>query len=517
MAEWEDELRAVVEHRGRALLGHADALLTPTEPTMPPTAEPDGTGVDPALELTVDALVRAFRRRGRRAGGEHGTVRLVTDDDLDSLAAAVRREQDGLAHAPRGTSTVPDAPAPSPDDGPSDALSARLPELVARVRVVRRRARRQALVGVAAAVVVAALATTAAVGRPWDRATPDPAPTATPYAGACGAALPTGASLLPVTLDAVEPPDRTVVADQTWRASYAGDASALTDDDRATLGTMRPEVVLTQGGRVVGLGVNTGEALTMAPDGTSSTDEIRWPGLASPGPGSVPGDLGRFSDHGVGDGETSVAVRFVPCGGGSMPAGSYRAYLYGTDGAEAHVLPEAAAVTVLADAPTGYQPPWLAGSALACGESVDEFLTRIMGRTFTRLELGDATFHDDEMSYTFTNTSGSGQHLVLPRRAAIAWVQRGRIVGVGGDERGTDPTPVAAGKTVHLSTRPWDTTDRCAQPDGARSRRLAPGSYRVFAYARVPATQPDQPDDWFIEWSGPTSVVVAADGSVSFG
>ncbi|MGC5168159.1 hypothetical protein [Luteimicrobium sp. DT211] len=504
MAQWEDDLRAVVEHRGAALVARARTLVASDDDASRDDAH------DPAVDLTVDALAAAFRR-GRRSSDDQGSVRLVTDDDLDALEAAVHREQDRLAPA-RG----PSIPTARPDDGPSDALSARLPEVVAQVRAARRRGRRRALVAGAAVVVVAALATTAFAARPWDRA-PDPRGTDTPYAGACGATLPDGTSLLPVALSDEESADGILLPDQTWFATYDGDMSALTPDDRELLGTFDPEVVLTSDGTVVALGVSTGEVTYDDPADGSRTVAPPWPGLADRGD---PGDVSRLADYADdGGGSTQVAVRFVPCGGGDLPAGDYRAYLYGSaaDGS-AHVLSDPSPVLVLAATPAGYQPPWLEGSALACGESVDEFLTRISTRPVVDLDERRVAVHDDGVSYRLRNDADTDLRISLPTHVAMAWTQGGTIVGVGTDERRSAPTTVKAGATVTLSARPWDTHDYCGTGAGsAPSSRLPAGTYQVFGYARVPAHEPGEPDAWFFEGTGPSSVVVREDGSVTYG
>jgi hypothetical protein len=359
---------------------------------------------------------------------------------------------------------------------------------------------------------VAAVAVAAATVRPWDRGTPDPAPTTTAYAGACDTTLPTGPSLLPVILGDEESTDRTILADQTWHADYAGDATALTPDQRALLGTFRPEVVLARGGRVVGLGVSTGDVVTERSDGTTTT-ELVWPGLDGTSTDSV---VGRFSDYGDSDGTSVVAVRFVPCGGGTMPAGDYEAYLFGTsEDRSTHVLSTAAPVTVLPDVPAGYQPRWLEGSALACGETVEEFFTRITMHPFIDLDQGPTSVYDDGTTYRFENSAETARTIFLPRRVAVAWVQDGKIVGVGRDERATAPTTVRAGATLTLSARPWDTHDYCTPSTGGKAPRLEPGTYQVLGYARVPSEDPDDPDAWFLEGSGPGDVVVHRDGTVT--
>jgi hypothetical protein len=403
-------------------------------------------------------------------------------------------------------------PAP-PDDGPSDALTARLPEVVTRVQVARRRGRRHALVGGVAGVVVLALAVAAATVRPWDHGAPDPAPTTTAYAGACDQTLPTGPSLLPVTLADDESTDRTILADQTWHADWAGDTSALTPDQRTLLGTFHPEVVLVRDGRVVGLGVSTGDVVTQQADGTMTTD-IAWPGLDST---STDDGFGPYADYG-GNGTLSVvAVRFVPCGGGTMPSGDYRAYLYGAnESGSAHVLSAAVPVTVLPDVPAGYQPRWLEGSALACGETVDELVTRIAGHPFIDLDQGLTSVYDDGITYRFTNDAETAQTVFLPRRVAVAWLQDGKVVGVGRDERATGPTTVKAGAALTLSARPWDTRDYCTPSTDGKAPRLKPGTYQTLGYARVPSQDPDDPDAWFLERSGVADVVVHADGSVTY-
>ncbi|MFC8731403.1 hypothetical protein ACFT5B_02955 [Luteimicrobium sp. NPDC057192] len=516
MAQWEDDLRAVVEHRGAALLWHAHRLVDPVTVAVTLEEAPEDAP-DAALELAVDALVTTFRhaaRRGRDAGG-HGSVRLVTDDDLDALEQSVRAAQDRLAPPRPATFVRRVEPLTPPDDGPSDDLTARLPEVVARVREARRGARRRTWVVGAAAVVVVAVAASAVAGWPWKSAAADPEPTVPAYAGACGTTLPTGPSLLPVSLTDDESEDRAILAGSPWFAQYTGDASALSTDELATLDSMTPELVLVKDGNVVALGVDTGQVQYMAPDGSMST-ERSWPGVAEAGVASDAGDVTRYADYVADDPGTAMfSVRFESCTGGTVPAGEYRAYLFGTtDDRSAHVLSDAAPVTVLPATPAGYQPRWLEGSALACGETVDEFLIRVGPHPFIDLDTVGVVIHDDGLTYPLKNSVETARTDVLPKRAALAWVQHDRIVGVGPDERGTAPRTVEPGKTVTLSARPWDTTDYCAT-GAVASKPLKPGTYRVLAYARVPAHDPADPDTWILQGSGPDAVVVHDDGSVT--
>ncbi|MGC5168160.1 hypothetical protein [Luteimicrobium sp. DT211] len=483
MAQWEDDLRAVVEHRGAALVEHARELLPGADPTD------DGR----AVTLTVDALVAAFRRGGRRAAGEHGSVRLVDDDDLGVLEAGVRREQDRLA--PAGGAPAPAAPVPPPDDGPSDALSARLPEVVTRVQAARRRGRRRALVG-SAAVVVAALATTAFAARPWDRATQEPAPTDTPYAGACGAPLPAGKSLLRVSYNKDASDGSSIVAGQTWHAEF--DASSTPDPTSlAVAETLTPEIVVTRGGKVVALGVST-------PDDTFQDEDGNAPSAPS------------FTDMTDG-GPAFFSVRFVACDGGDLAAGSYQARLFATtDDGSAHVLSAAADLTVLSAAADGYQPAWLEGSALACGEQADDFVTRASALAYDGLDqIGSATY-DDGDAVILRNGGRAARKVELPR-GAVAWVQDGRIVGVGPDERASRATTVRAGKQVEVSARPWDATDYCTPTTGGKPGHLPAGTYQAVLYGRVPAGEPGAPDRWILDDERGNDLVVGLDGSVSYG
>ncbi|GAA4842346.1 hypothetical protein GCM10023221_20390 [Luteimicrobium xylanilyticum] len=493
MSHREDDLRTVVEHRGAALVAHARTLVEPADETT-----------EAPVELTVDALVATFRRTGRTSG-EHGSVRLLTDDDLDLLEAAVRREQDRLAGRRTAGTTEP----PPPDDGPSDALSARLPEVVARVRVARRLRRRHVVVGAVAGVVAAALVVAAVAVRPWGRDTPDAVPTAAK--DACGTTLPTSGSLYPVRSETQDDGDRAILADDTWTGQYTGDASGLTADGLAVLDTLSPQVVLAAKGKVVGLGIPTA-TYQQELDGTVSSASSRWPGIG--GLTATALDLGYRGT--VKTSPVQVAVRFVPCGGGTVPAGGYEAYLYGAaDDGSAHVLSDAAPVTVLPDAPAGYQPRWLEGSALACGETVDEFFTRITGHPYTGLEQKDPGPRDDPTTFVFRNRTETAEVVGAPRRAALAWVKDGTIVGLGADERGPRTT-IEPGRSLRLATRPLSTTDYCDPAQDGRRGRLAPGTYRVFAYARFETGDEPDPFDWFISTPGYSFAVVHQDGSASF-
>ncbi|GAA4842356.1 hypothetical protein GCM10023221_20400 [Luteimicrobium xylanilyticum] len=478
LAQWEDDLRAVVEHRGAALVEHARMLLEP--------AEDDGP--DRAVELTVRALEAAFRRGGRRTTGEHGSVRLVDDDELDALAARVTGAQDRLAPAGRPPATA--TPAPPPDDGASEALTARVPEVVAHVRAARSRGRRRALVGSAAVVVVAALATTAFAARPWDRSpTPAPSPTATPYAGACGSNLPKGKSALRVRYDRTWADESEIVADQTWDAAFEadGDVNAAV---RGTLDSLTPEVVLTRDGKVVALGVDV-------------------PGSATAGDPPA-----SFSDLVAGS-PAYVAVRFAACDGGALAPGRYQAHLFATDGS-AHVLSGAAGLTVLSTVPEGDQPAWLAGSPLACGEKADEFVVRAGALAPERIDQAGGAVYDDGFAVLLRNGSRRARTLELPRRAVVAWVQHGRIVGVGPDERATHTVTVGKGKLVRVAARPWDTTDYCTgSADGTKPGHLPPGTYQALVYTRVPATDASDPDRWVVDdWRG-NDIVIRRDGTAA--
>jgi hypothetical protein len=485
VAQWEDDLRAVVEHRGAALVARARALVPPDD------------DAHRAVELTADAFAAAFRRGGRRATGEQGTVRLLDDDELDALAAQVGRER--LARASRDVGDPPrDAaapPVPAPDDGPSDELTALLPEVVARVRVARRRGRRRALLGSAAVVVMAALATTAAATRPWD----GPAPAPTRYAGACGTTLPSGKSLLRVRYNSDWAGQRTIVADQSWDAEFEAEldpGSAPDPTKPGPLDALTPEVVLVRGGKVVALGVSTGEK---SQDGD---------GDALPAP--------RFSDLAAGS-PAYVSVRFAACDGGDLAAGTYQARLFATtDDGSAHMVSDAATLTVVPTVPDGYQPTWLAGSPLACGEKADDFVLRAHALAPDRIDPAGSGVYDDGFAVLLKNGSTKPLTLRLPRRATVAWVQHGRIVGVGPDERAARTTTVGAGRVVQVPARPWKTTDYCtASADGAKPGHLAPGTYEAIVYTRVPAADPADPDGWVVDdWRG-NDIAVHRDGSAS--
>jgi len=496
MAQWEDDLRAVVEHRGAALVARARTLV------------PD-EDQDRAVGLTADALAAAFRRGGRRTTGEHGSVRLVDDDELDALAAQVGREQDRLVRASRAGEAPRDRatpPATAPDDGPSDDLTARLPEVVAQVGLARRRGRRRALLGSAAVVVVAALATTAAATRPWDR--PAPTPTSTPYAGACGAALPTGHSLMPVRYDAeASSSTTTVLPDSTWDAAFTTEAT-LTGDQIGVLETLTPEVVLAQHGKIVALGASTGDEKYQDEDG-DDTSTPPWPGE---------GDwVGLDSDDvDVEPTPTSYAVRFTACDGGTVKPGAYQAYLFATaDDQKQHVLSDATALTVLPPTPDGYQPAWLAGSPLACGEKADDFVLRAAAFPVDQLDQVGSAFYDDGEAIILRN-NGASRKVKVPR-GAVAWVQDGRIVGVGPDERATTATTVHHGTQVEVSARPWDATDYCTPTTGDKPGHLPAGTYQAILYARIPADDPSEPDRWVIEDARGNDLQVREGGKVAYG
>ncbi|MFC8731404.1 hypothetical protein ACFT5B_02960 [Luteimicrobium sp. NPDC057192] len=489
MAQWEDDLRAVVEHRGAALVARAETLVLHDE------------GADRAVGLTVDALVAAFRRGGRRTTGEHGSIRLVDDDELDALAAQVGREQDRLARASRAGEARRDParpPAPSPDDGPSDQLTAHLPDVVARVRAARRRGRRQGLVASAAVVVVAALATTAFTAWPWGRSSPEPTPSDTPYAGACGSTLPTGRSLAPVTYDrSASITGSTVAADGWWAPAYLGGLTEPTSDELDLLDlldSLTPEVVLARGGMIVALGVDVRE---VAGDGWTS--EAR-PTLADLTP----------------DSPLYVPVRFTACDGGAVEPGTYQAYLFATtDDRRTHVLSDPTALTVLSTTPDGYQPSWLTGSALACGESADDFVVRAWAHPVDQLDQTGSSLDDDGEVITLRNNGTEPRKVMVPR-GAVAWVKDGRIVGVGPDERAATQTTVGRGKRVEVPVRPWDTTDYCAPTADGEPGPLPAGTYQTIVYARIPAGDPSQPDRWILEDDRRYDVLVHDDGSAGY-
>ncbi|GMA23008.1 hypothetical protein GCM10025864_07670 [Luteimicrobium album] len=502
MAQWEDDLRVVVEHRGAALVEHARGLV----------AAPEPDGPDPAVALTAAALEAAFRRGGRRPTGEHGSVRLVSDDELDALAALVRREQERLARS-RGDAAGPAPSASRPDDGPSEALTAHLATMVTHVREARRRGRRRGLVGSAAVVVVAALATTAFAARPWDRPTPDPAPTTTPYAGACGSRLPSGRSLAPVTYDSsASVTGNTVVPDGWWAPAYVGGLTDPTSDELDVLDHLKPEVVLVRDGTIVALGV---DATASSGDGTIVA--LGVDATASSGDGGTGDARPTFADLAP-DSPLYVPVRFAACDGGDVEPGTYQAYAFATtDDQRTHVLSDATTLTVLdpsAEA-DGYQPTWLAGSPLACGEKADDFVARAAAYPVDQLDQTGSALYDDGEAVLLRNNGRTARKVKVPR-GAVAWVQDGRIVGVGPDERATTATTIGRGKQVEVSVRRWDTTNYCAPTSGGEPGHLPAGTYQAIFYGRIPADDPSQPDEWVVEDDRGNDLLVHDDGTVGY-
>ncbi|PJI93878.1 hypothetical protein [Luteimicrobium subarcticum] len=544
---WQDDLRDVVEQRGDDLQQVAADRLSvapvfpgapgptdatdPSVPALPadaghrnPDDPPDDESEDapPVLDPAVvervfdDAIVTVFVHRARTAGpppDRSPGVRIVVGSHVDELADAVQREIEDLVpldeDAERdlaalrdvGPATTPAGPAaerlapPPPARRPRPRATRpltpprppreRTPDLVARVRA-RRRARLLRAVAVGAAVALVA----GALCLPLLRDDGPPAVAAPDAGPLCPARLGLDKDpLVPVTLDPVRD---TVVSGGTWTASYRVASGSFP----VRAGDLAPSVWLTSGDRVVGLG-NRVEPSGATEGATSDTKAGR------PGTGTA-----------------RTTVRFASCATGDpMPAGPYQAVVSSTvtdtEGRQQRLVSEPVGVTVISTVPDGAQPEWLAGSPLACGESVTDLVVRT------------ADVDVDGLSTVRVRASGSGLDVVVrndgdkplslggPAHAVALWVQDGRVVGVGADDQQPGLRRIAPGGTLALPIPRWDVTDYCrSAPGGEHPFPLEPGVYQVVPYARYIANYDVGVAKWYLGTDDATTVLVTADHRV---
>lgn len=152
----------------------------------------------------------------------------------------------------------------------------------------------------------------------------------------------------------------------------------------------------------------------------------------------------------------------------------------------------------------GHVPAWLEGSGLACG--ADAVAPQPASTTMTLRAAGTATSElapDGEtwlytLDATLTSAEDTTVALWSPSLAAVAWVQDGRIVGLGPNQAETptiapiapaQPRPVQAAATR---------TDYCVpNADGTYTTELPAGDYELVLYLPV---SPDAYDPATVTW-----------------
>ncbi|PJI84748.1 hypothetical protein [Luteimicrobium subarcticum] len=544
MSQWEDDLQEVVEERGDGLArfaavvagsaeGGREALVVALAQVFrhgsPLTVAARGGEQVAVLTDDVDELVIAPVLRavvaaqdlpvpvGADGGGTawhdlspgvRAALALRADgwgsDDVarslgvsaDDVQESWRAGDTGLEAAGTTTRSVLDAVAPAGTTGITTGLARAAAE---RVRLGRRRTRRRATLVVASVVglvTVVAAASFVVPGRGAahpgagvraTEASRRPAPTRCGDRPAADPALGSDEGLT------VRSSVSTIRSTGTWRGTYALE-DGLTSEQHRLLGgaAMSVTVVVTRDGVIVAHGVQTGdESAARDLDGAA---------------GDVPHE--RTFDPCEDDGWSADDELYDVVAVGSSPDGNH------------WVVSDPVPLRVLSDQPFGYQPPWLTGSELACGESVDDFEARIADRMQVSLQPARVDVGSSGTRYTYQLLliePAQPVRVAAPTRMAVAWVRDGVIVGVGPEERGLGYRTMRSGDVLHLTAR-WDTTDHC-DPEGAT--HLPAGTYQVLAYARFATPDaPDGPDGngaWSIVGSGAARVVVAADGSARTG
>lgn len=246
-----------------------------------------------------------------------------------------------------------------------------------------------------------------------------------------------------------------------------------TDTDGPELSGGEPMLVFAQDGQVVDLGPGWHEGGYALPDAGEATDTVATAPAAT-----------ACGDWTVGP----VAETFLD----PRPAGTYDVYAvmpYGTDTEQQMVVSEPVTLEVpevpvpeqeppAVDIRDGYQPEWLAGTALECGAPA----SAIPGgprvpRVRDNLELWAGTDGESlapsEVTLTFTETEGEAVDTTRTP-FTLVWLSAGRVVGVGQDVWSAPEEPLrvdADGETsVDVPVEP-DTsclTDADAGlPDGA--------------------------------------------------
>ncbi len=152
----------------------------------------------------------------------------------------------------------------------------------------------------------------------------------------------------------------------------------------------------------------------------------------------------------------------------------------------------------------GHVPAWLEGSGLACGANA--VTPQPATATITLRAAGTATSDrtsDGTWLYTLgaslTSAGTTTVDLWAPDQAAVAWVQDGRIVGLGpNNTESASVTPLAPTQPRALGATATRTDYCVPNPDGTYTTDLPAGDYELVLYLPV---SPDAYDPATVTWA----------------
>lgn len=281
-----------------------------------------------------------------------------------------------------------------------------------------------------------------------------------------------------VLVEITEPPTATTSA-QGHGLQAAVRVTRTDGPDGPVLDGGYPVLVFARDGQVVDLGRGWPEGGYRLPGGGESADE-----LATAGPATACGDWttnpalpavqylderpeGRYDVYaalwyGTGDGDTSLAV--------SEPV---------TADVPALEVPDEPPLTIgIRD---GYQPPWLAGTGLACGahaSAIPGDAHRFTTRTGLEAEVDPAPA---QVTLRFRETRGEPFE-VARTPFTLVWLSAGRVVAVGTDvwSQPRETLRVEADGVTSYRVPVGEPDTTCLTEPGAV---LPPGDYDIFALA----------------------------------
>ena len=414
-------------------------------------------GADRVATARVDVGV-ALRNLSPRQR-EAVTLRFFEDMTVPQIAAALGTSQGTIKrHLFDATAALRDLLAEAAVPEVETSLDERLGTVARAVRR-RRTAKVGAMAGVSMVLAVV-LAWGAFAAKPWIRS--EPVPPARPSPEVSSEML--GAGWAPsgwrsqgpqfhcgMEVTALTSSSDAVVLELTGDVSLAEDDNrqgayleapiriTRTDAEGSSLDGGFPRLVFAQDGQVVDIGQGWNESGYVLPDAGESADDVAEANAATA--------CGTWTSDGITGSESYQDQR---------PAGTYDVYVAlpwtayepgdesGTSGLAVSepVTMEVPAVEMLDERPLavdirdGYQPPWLEGTGLACGDYASDIPGGSQGPAErSGLRLGVYTEPDgdyDEVTVRFEETAGDA---VDTTRTPITllWLSGGRVVGVGSD------------------------------------------------------------------------------------
>ncbi|WP_129782979.1 RNA polymerase sigma factor [Promicromonospora panici] len=201
------------------------------------------------------------------------------------------------------------------------------------------------------------------------------------------------------------------------------------DQVGSDLSGVPPQLVFARDGRVVDIGPGWLEGQYSLPDAGESATDVAQADSATA--------CGRWTTDGTPNVQEYLDQR---------PAGTYDVYAVlwwsdGDGGIDGYAVSEPVTMDVPAvelpdeepldvDVREGYQPPWLKGTSLACGD----YASDIPGRSYFTWGPDSLTTATSKKIVTMTFDTAEGQAINTTRTSvALVWLRDGRVVSVGSD------------------------------------------------------------------------------------